>query len=32
MVEFTKEQIKAAKKRGPEHHLSNKYNFKNFFN
>ena len=27
MVEFTKEQIKAAKKRGPEHHLSNKYNF-----
>ena len=27
MVEFTKEQIKAAKKRGPEHHLSKKYNF-----
>ena len=27
MVEFTKEEIAAAKKRGPERHLSKKYNF-----
>ena len=27
MVEFTKEEIAAAKKRGPERHLSKQYNF-----
>ena len=27
MVTYSKEEIAAAKKRGPEHHLSNKYNF-----